>query len=121
MNKNSDKHFVIYKNETITRINPQLVSKQQISDDELEIIKNLHIQRFLIEKSFISGDIDATNYREAWAINQFSLQQAWKFSKDKNFHVFTSMQGCSCPSMNNYPYGPYSYSKTCRVHGEITK
>jgi len=113
-------NVVEYKNDSF-HLNTMLIKEQKISDKELEEIKILHIQRLKIEESFILGLLNAEDYQEAWELNQFYLQDAWKFPRNKNFHSFWSMKGCSCSSSKNrmnYPNGNYSYSPTCKVHGK---
>jgi hypothetical protein len=119
-----EKNVVIYKGKPILALNSMLIKRQKISDEQLETIKDLHIQRILIEESFTLGSICPKDYREAWKMNQFYLQEAWGFKKDENFHRFWDMKGCSCPHMDNndsYPTGHYTYSSTCPIHGELVK
>lgn len=103
-------------------LNSQLLKQQKISNKELEHIKELHIQRLKIEEAFSFGQLSVDDYREAWEMNQFYLQEAWKFPLNKNFHIFWNMPGCSCSSSKNnanYPDGPYTYSSSCEIHAKL--
>ncbi len=118
---NHNKNVVVYKNTTL-HLNEHLLKKQNISPQKLEEIKEFHIQRLKIEESFLLGQIDAKDYREAWEMNQYYLQDAWGFPQDAKHHRFWDMQGCSCnanENMKRYPNGNYVYSKDCKVHSNI--
>lgn len=112
---------IVYKDHCFS-LNSQLIEQQKINDEELNKIKELHIQRLKIEDAFSLGQLSADDYIEAWEMNQFYLQSAWKFPLNKNFHMFWTMKECSCGShqnTRNYPNGPYIYSPTCEVHKKL--
>ncbi len=119
-----EKNVVVHKGKPLLTLNSMLIKRQKISDEQLETIKDLHIQRILIEESFTFGSICPKDYRDAWKMNQFYLQEAWGLKADENFHRFWDMSGCTCSKMDNndsYPTGHYTYSSACSVHGDMVK
>jgi hypothetical protein len=51
---------------------------------------------------------------------EFTLQELWNFEKNINFHKFWETPKCRCAKMDNddnYPYGYYSISGGCPLHG----
>lgn len=52
---------------------------------------------------------------------QFELQEAWGFSRNRNFHKFWAVPKCTCPREYNekrYPRGGYKTNRKCVIHGE---
>jgi hypothetical protein len=116
-----DKNTIVYK-DNVFSLNELLLKKQNIGPAKLEEIKELHVQRLKIEESFTLGQISAEDYKEAWEMNQFYLQDAWGFPQNAKYHRFWEMKGCTCRGYENlgrYPKGPYIYSKDCAVHGKV--
>ena len=59
-------------------------------------------------------------YEDEWTANEFDLQDLWGFTPDPNYHMFWTMEGCTCPKMDNRdawgtPY--HVYSGSCPIHG----
>jgi hypothetical protein len=104
------------------RLNKNLVQKQNLSQVEVDYIKNLHIKSYEICKEIKKTD-DTSKLKQLaseWEENQFLLQIAWGFNPDRNYHKFWELPKCDCPSMDNddkYPYGNYYKSGGCLLHG----
>lgn len=115
--------FSVFVNGVLkTSINPNFVRRQNISDETLKKIVDLHVQRILLEESFVSptNTMTGEEYHEQWTKNQCDLQNLWGFGVDYNYHMFWRMSGCDCPKLDNqdnYPSGPYYFNSSCKVHG----
>ena len=126
MNK---KLVVSYKGEPKIILSGLLLDKQDAWDN-LDIIKKLHEERLRIEEQMSEIDPwmdlpdEVRRLRDSWTDNQFKLQEAWGFLKDKKFHKFWEVPGCTCPKMDNsdrYPTGSYYYNVDCPIHGASTE
>ncbi len=119
-----DKFTIVYKGQQIGKINASLVKKQHVTDDQLEIIKQLHV-----EKEHIFDHMRRTDNQRLLVLLsdivteiEFDLQRVWGFECNKNMHRFWNVPKCSCPKFDNEDrYGtPYTIVNLgCLVHGEI--
>ena len=111
------------------KINKALVAEKNVSDETLETIKDLHIDRHIIEGMMKACDPIMANTRlrelnEKWHKVQFELQEAWGFPLKKDWHRYWwSLPHCDCPKMDNadaFPFRSY-ISPVCPIHGlEVT-
>jgi len=109
---------VKYKGKDRFLLNGSLIEAQDCLEN-LEEIKNLHVKRFEIEERMKDKSSDMLALDKEWTENQFSLQDAWKFKRNKNFHRFWRIPSCKCPRMDNednYPYGRYAITSACGIH-----
>lgn len=106
-------------------INLELARKQNLSEDEVYKIGQLHYSRKLLHDA-IAQAIAAGNKTVARAIAkalpeiELELQKLWKFKQDINYYKFWYVPGCSCcklDSDDNFPYGPYYINNGCNIHG----
>ena len=110
-----------YKGKQIV-LNAALIRKQNLSVDDVEKIKQLHLERmkieYRIEKS--SDKLILKELSKKWTENQFLLQDAWGFKRDQNYHKFWEVPKCSCPKLDNldlYPSAYYWRDVNCVLHG----
>lgn len=115
----------------MVELNLALVRKLGLTSKDTGTIIALHVQREAIEgmiKEEFLEEGGTDNGRSTflrvllgdWTTNQFSLQRAWGFEEDKNYHRFWDLPGCLCPKMDNndnYPSGYYYVNFGCPLHG----
>lgn len=120
-----DNKYDVYFNGTHkTTINPGLVKKRNITDEQLKVIKNLYVERYTIEELMKEESADnkseLKNFFEKWTNNQFYIQKTWGAEPNKSLHPFWQVPHCNCP---NHLKGGYQeeaithYNKECPVHG----
>lgn len=113
---------VVYKGVKVTRLNPRLVAQKNLSEEEVEHIKRLHVVRLEIEDHMREApEVDLKALYADWHDNQQYLQEAWKFPKNDNFIRFWEVPRCTCPKMDNEErcgVGHFIVSCNCPVHGD---
>lgn len=114
---------VSYKGRSVLTLNKALVSRQKLTEDDVEKLKELHVQRMDIEASMRRSRSPKTLKKlfAEWTENQFALQRTWKFPEDANFHRFWEVPKCTCPEFDNRDAlgTPYRViNRSCPVHGE---
>ena len=107
-------------------INLELAAKQQLSEDEVFKIEQLHYSRKLLHDA-ITNALSAGNKPVARAIAkalpeiELELQKLWKFEQNINYYKFWLVPGCGCSRLDNedaFPSGYYVRNLSCPVHGE---
>lgn len=107
-------------------INLELAQKQNLSEDEVFKIEQLHYSRRLLHDA-ITQALSAGNKAVARAIAkalpeiELELQKLWKFEQNINYYKFWHVSGCQCPKWDNddaFPSGYYVRNLSCPVHGE---
>jgi len=105
----------------VTTINPRLVAKQGISDAQLDVIKDLHVTKFLCEEAMKTAPVETLKTSQKFLVKiDKSLQLAWGFEYNPNMYRFWDVPRCECPKWDNsdsYPSGYYIINKSCPVHG----
>lgn len=105
-------------------INPGLVRSKNISDEQLEVIKELHVQRLSIEE--VMKNTDPTNKNQLrslfkdWTHTQNELQKAWGSEPNAQLHPFWQVPHCICPNHKQGKYQEESivhHHPECPVHG----
>lgn len=113
---------VIYKGEALYKLNPNLIKRQNISDDVIELIKQKHIEKLEIfdkMKSEISNSELKFLANEVEKI-EFELQELWGFNKDKNMHEWYLVPKCTCPKIDNAESRGTEFrivNSECPIHG----
>ena len=102
-------------------INSRLVRRQKVSDENLEKIKELHVQKHLVLMKMKKLKTKKSLREQAAKITEieFALQEAWGFPKDINYHRFWDVCG-HCPQMDNedaYGTGYNVINLDCPIHG----
>lgn len=119
---------VYYNDKPIFKLNSSLIARQNLTQQDVEIIKRLHLERIInIESAKQLVGVDNLTLRMKAKLDtklEFLLQDAWGFPKDINYHRFWRFPGCTCPKMDNadaYPTGYYIYDEECPIHGKGSK
>lgn len=120
----SDKYNVYLNGKHVTTINPGLVRSKNITDEQLEVIKELHVQRLSIEEVMKNTSPENKNQLKSlfkdWTHTQNELQEAWGGTINPALHPFWQVPHCTCP---NYEQGSYQeeaivyHDPECPVHG----
>lgn len=118
------KYKVFYKDIHVTTINKQLIIKQNIDDNTLECIKQMHIMKYLIFKRAKELDnSDVLRIKElynTYCIIDTELQRLWGFEENNRYHRFWVFPKCSCPKMDNEERlgsDQFVFTSSCIVHG----
>ena len=118
MNK---KFAVIYKGDIKFYLNSRLLAKQEVSDENIEKLKEVHVRKLEVFDKMKETD-DKQQLKEL-AITveniEFELQKLWGFKEDKNMHEWYMVP--KCPKMDNYDYKGTEFkiiNLDCPVHGE---
>lgn len=107
-------------------INLELAQRQNLSEDEVFKIEQLHYSRRLLHDA-ITQALSAGNKAVARAIAkalpdiELELQKLWKFEQNINYYKFWHVPGCRCSRLDNedaFPSGYYVRNLSCPVHGE---
>lgn len=108
--------------EIICSLNERLIKSKNISDESLELIKKLHLEKHYVMLNMdedISKNMLQIYAREITEI-EYSLQEAWGFPRDAKFHRFWELPNCQCPKLDNeerYGTDYYITSSNCPIHG----
>jgi hypothetical protein len=110
----------------ITCLNHYLVRKQGLDQDQVDYIKDLHIELHERQMSIADKDVlteaEATVYIDAIENLEFQLQEAWGFPRDANRHTNWFLDpNCDCAKLDNRDaLGCVEryYNSGCKVHGE---
>ena len=107
-------------------INLELAAKQQLSEDEVFKIEQLHYSRKLLHDA-ITNALSAGNKPVARAIAkalpeiELELQKLWKFEQNIDYYKFWTVPHCECSRLDNedaFPSGYYVRNLSCPVHGD---
>jgi hypothetical protein len=119
------KFEVIYKGELVHYISPLLAKQQNLSDENLEILKELHVKRLglfeRITEAVKSFPEIVPNLMIEYTAGEFEMQDVWRFPQDENFHRFWDIPACTCPRMDNDDLVGSSHSVidgACPLHGD---
>ena len=114
---------VVFPDGTKTFINPFLLVKQGVTDDNLTLIRHSHVYKWQLYKEME----EAHNPKDLQVIAkkveelEFYQQELWGFPKDACRHKFWLMPQCECPKISNeekYGSGYVEYADFCPIHGE---
>lgn len=114
-------HLVIEKAD----LNPLLIMKQDLNDDEVDKIVELHRE---LHKVFDEMEAESPDNKErlsqlALIVKQieFDLQEAWKFPKNTDWHSWWfQVPHCKCPNLDNWDLIGTKLAivnESCPVHG----
>lgn len=115
---------IIYKGEDAGYLNRRLVEKQKLTEKDVEILKDLHVQKnSLFEKmERLSDPSELKKCVELLESIEFAMQKAWKFTQDAAFHTWwCQAPKCACPKLDNrdrYGTGERIFSSDCVLHGQ---
>jgi hypothetical protein len=112
----------VYQNgKIILKLNPHLIKKQGLNQEQVNRIKELHLERISIEKQLEQAHRveDIRFLYSEWCSLQFLLQDAWDFPRDANWHPSHRLPHCSCPKLDGDDRigVPYKIvTKGCVIH-----
>jgi len=121
----SSENMAVYfdNGEFITYLNSRLAEKQNLSAEDIEMLKDTHVMRALIFQAMERTD-DATELRsfaKMFENLEYLQQELWKFEKNKNFHRWFEVPKCSCPKLDNLDRIGHDYNLidlSCIIHGD---
>jgi len=121
MEKEDDSSTIYHNGIPIMKVNVALLKKVGKMDN-LDKIKDLHGSRIKLEVIMLENleskeILQASN--KLYDVIEGELQDAWGFSRDKNYFRFWKRPGCRCPVMDNedrYPAGSYITTESCLIH-----
>lgn len=120
----SDDNLSVYNSDGdfITCLNYILVKKQNLSEDDIELLKLTHIIRALIFKAMKLTDNASELKRQASIFEslEFLQQELWKFEKNKNHHCWFEVPKCTCPILDNLDrigFEDCVINDSCPIHG----
>jgi len=107
----------------ITTINKALVAKQSLDDVSLELLKLLHVQKYLLTERMALAPTKKERYslHKQLLENNCKLQEVWGFPMNQFWYRFWEEPGCCCPQVDNrerFPFGMYIINGQCPIHGE---
>lgn len=111
---------------TLHVLNRKLIEKQGLTQEQVDAIKALHVQKHDVFKQMTDEfehacDQDVMRgYAKRVEDLEFALQEQWGFTQDKNFHEWYNVPGCACPKMDNAENKGTPYriiTDGCMIHG----
>lgn len=104
-------------------INKELASKQNLSEETIEKIEELHMKRKdYYNRMKIAPTHELKRWDKACSELEYDLQELWGFPRDSRYHKFWERPRCCCPQMDcsdAYPTGYYIINGDCLLHGGI--
>lgn len=104
MTKFTEEDLTVYLNDQpLLRINGNLAERQKITKEQLYKLKELHVDRYLIEKQLESASRveDIQMLFNEWTRINFEQQDNWNFPRDANWHPSHRLPHCLCGVMDN--------------------
>ena len=79
------------------------ITEQGLSDLSVGQIKGLHLARLIVLNAIESRESVEDKRALASLVESldYALQDAWGFKRNKNFHRWYELPGCSCPIHDN--------------------
>ena len=98
MNFTDEDLTVYHNNKPILRLNGTLAERQGITKEQLERLKESHVDRYLIEQQLeqASRVEDIQMLYQEWTRLSFLQQKLWGLPEDANFHPSHRLSKCSC-------------------------
>jgi hypothetical protein len=117
-----DKLAIIYKGNNIGYLNPTLIKKNSITDNEIEELKRLHcIKAHIFEQMEKTDDPKLLkSFAKDVTETEFALQKTWRFIPDETMHEWYKVPKCQCSKMDNAERRGTKYqviNGNCPVHG----
>jgi hypothetical protein len=118
---------IVYKGH-ILNVNERLLEKNNVWESlpkiieiRIEIRILLDMDKTLAEAKLLTS-FKAKVILERLTDLEFTLQDAWGFDRDKNYHTYwLKLSGCTCPKMDNRELIGIDWkwvSEDCLYHGE---
>ena len=105
-------------------LNSALVKQQGLSQEDVNVILDLHEERIELFEKFEFVDILPTHYIHQMVLEleeiEYLMQSAWGFKQDKDKHTWwNKVPNCTCEQNDTYFQSPRKIEKSCKVHGKI--
>lgn len=115
---------VLYNGQVQYYLNSALIKRQNVTDVEVEKIKQLHAQKLeFFDKMKLEENIGILKaYAKVIEQIEFELQKQWHFSQDSNYHEWYLVPKCTCPKLDNQEMRGTSYkviNNQCPIHKTI--
>lgn len=122
-----NKYVIWYKDEPISQLNKNLAVKQNVSDEGLEKLKSLHIEKY--ELFLELSKLDSTKKKDISKLKKGAikleeiengLQESWGFEVNRNYHEWYKIPHCLCPKMDNAELQGIDrkiVTEDCVIHG----
>ena len=126
MKKKENAHLVVeYKGRGMT-LNSQLIEQQKVSEAGIAKLKELHLERMMLEDEMSNTDDPVRLHVMAQEREhiEFRLQRVWGFPENSDYHRWWEVPKCVCPWMDNSDNYPTKYRIVrgdCPVHGTLPK
>ena len=109
--------------EVAAALNTGLAKRQNLSAEDIEMLKDTHVMRALIFQAMERSDDVATlkSFAAMFERLEYLQQELWKFGKDKNFHRWFEVPKCSCPVLDNLDrigHEDNVINLSCIIHGD---
>ena len=113
----------------ICELNRYLVEEKKLTEEQVDKIKNLHVAQAAhvehMQRLDPKKDIESLRKcLEVWRFNEFSIQEAWGFPRNPDFHREYMLPHCRCPKMDNEDMWGTEYRikrDDCPLHGKDLK
>ena len=119
---------VKYKDQVESHLNPSLVLKQKLTQEDIDEIKRLHVIRLelfdYMRKPEVARDRDLLRHCvQGMEDIEFCMQMAWKFDKDRSKHTWWyQVPNCECPMIDNHDLFGIDrriINQDCPCHGRV--
>lgn len=116
-----DKYSIVLASGITLYVNPFLIQKRGVSDENLTLILHAHYYKSQLYQEMEEFDSppDLKEYARKIEEVEYYLQELWGFPKNNAYHKFWEVPHCSCGSLDNkdaYGTGFRHYSSVCPVH-----
>lgn len=118
----NDPYVYNYKGKPAGRLNERLAKSQNVTPEQLENLKALHMLKLDVFKAMEKTDDPEElkiRARQVEAI-EFQLQANWNFTLDKTYHEWYKVPKCKCPHYDNQERRGTDLSvrnQDCPIHG----
>jgi len=107
----------------VTTLNSNMARDQNVSSENIEMLKETHILRALIFAAMERTDNITTlkNFAKMFERLEFLQQELWGFKKDSNWHQWFDVPKCKCPKLDNADRIGSEESvmnSDCPIHGD---
>ena len=106
----------------LSKLNPFLIEQKKLTQEQVDIIKNLHIEKDALFDLIESTEITDDNRGEFLAKLEdveYRLQESWGFPRNSAYFKHWLSPKCSCPRIDNEDMHPSNYkyyNSECELH-----
>ena len=119
-------HLVVEYKDKGMILNPRLIKQQKVSDAGIGKLKEIHLERMMLEDEMENTDDPVRLHVMAQEREhiEYRLQRVWGFPEDSAYHRWWEVPKCVCPRLDNSDDYPSKYRIVrgdCPVHGNLPK